>query len=333
MIRRAPRPARFGHLLAPILAGAALLAATPSASTVAAGPWPTGRSHTTTTEPSLETPSTASAEGDVMSFGPGGGTVAGLAVHVLEFPELRAVTDADGHWRIEGIPLAVDVTFVLDGGALRYPIQTATFTDVDRNLDHVTFQSPSQDIVAAFEALIGEATDPDRCHIASTVTRRGFSLYGGAADGTHGEPGSTVTIEPAPARGGTPIYFNGSAYDVIWPDRTLTETTADGGVLFANVTPGTYTLRAHKDGAEIRPVTVTCRAGVLTNASPPWGLQVVSGGLDLDDTVAFPTPTTVPVPTTVPSTTGPSGPATTVARPAPSASPASPVRGSAAYAG
>lgn len=327
-----PPVRRFRRLLGPVLAGAAVLAVIPAAATVAAGPSPVGRSHTTTTEPSLERPSTASAEGDVMSFGPGGGPVSGLRVFVLELPELAAVTDADGHWRIDGIPLAVDVTFVLDGGTLRYPIQTATFTDLDRNLDHVTFQSPSRDIVAAFEGLIGEATDPDHCHIASTVTRRGFSLYGGAADGTHGEPGATVTMEPVPTRGGTPIYFNGSAYDVIWPDRALAETTADGGVLFANVTPGTYTLRAHKDGAEIRPVTVTCRAGVLTNASPPWGLQVVAGGLDPDDTVPFPTPTTAPAPTTVPA-----GPATTRPGPGPAAPPvapgAAPVRASAGYTG
>ena len=269
-----------------------------------------GAARTTDTEPSLETPSTASAEGDVMSFGPGGGTVAGLRVFVLELPELATVTDDDGHWRIEGIPLSTDVTFVLEGGDLRYPMQTGTFTDLDRDLDWVTFQSPALEIVDLFEDLIGEATDPGRCHIASTVTRRGFSLYGGAADGTHGEPGATVTLSPPPAQGATPIYFNGLSFDVIWPDRTLAETTADGGVLFANVTPGTYTLTAQKAGAEIRPVTVTCRAGFLTNASPPWGLQVLSGGLDPDDTVPFPTQTTTtaPTPTSPPPTSMPARP-------------------------
>lgn len=268
-----------------------------------------------------------------MSFGPGGGTVAGLRVHVLELPELAAVTDDHGHWRIEGIPLATDVTFVLEGGDVRYPIQTGTFTDLDHNLDHVTFQSPAREIVDLFEDLIGETSDPDRCHIASTVTRRGFSLYGGAADGTHGEPGAIVSLSPEPAKGGTAIYFNGLSYDVIWPDRTLAETTVDGGVLFANVTPGTYTLTARKEGADIRPVTVTCRAGVLTNASPPWGLQVLAGGLDPDDTLPFPTQTTTTTaPASTTTSTSTTMPALGPAAPAPAPG-ATPVRGTPGYTG
>lgn len=69
-------------------------------------------------------------------------------------------------------------------------------------------------------------------------------------------------------------------YDVIFPDRELTATSHDGGVLFLDVNPGRYTLRASKSGAEIRDVTLDCRAGVLANASPPWGLQVEAGGLE-----------------------------------------------------
>lgn len=245
---------------------------------------------------------TTSAEGDVMPFGPAGGTVTGLSVEVLEDPGLATTTDANGHWRIDGIPVGSAATFFLHGD-VRYPIQTATFTMPAGGLDHVSFQSPSTTIVGAFEAYLHITSDPTRCHLASTVTRQGFSLYGGAPDGTHGEPGATVTISPQPAHGGTPIYFNGSRFDTIWPDRSLAATTADGGVLFVNVSPGTYTLQAHKAGAVIAPVTVRCRAGVLSNASPPWGLQVTSGGLGPTDTVPFPTTTT----TTATTTTRPVG--------------------------
>ena len=275
---------------------------------------------------------TASAEGDLMPFGPAGGTVEGLAVEVLEDPALATTTDASGHWRIDGIPVGSSATFSLHGD-VRYPIQTATFTMPVGGLERVSFQSPSRTIVGAFESYLHITSDPASCHLASTVTRQGYSLYGGAPDGTHGEPGATVSISPRPSRGGTPIYFNGSRFDTIWPDRSLSETTADGGVLFVNVAPGTYTLTAHKAGATIEPVTVTCRAGVLTNASPPHGLQVTSGGLGPTDTVPFPTATTTPPTTTTTSTTtsvpSTSGSATSGA----GARPAQPVPATPSYAG
>ena len=189
---------------------------------------------------------------------------------------------------------------------------------------------------------MAEPSRPDRCQIAATVTRRGYSVYDGAADGTHGEPGATVAISPRPSGGGTPIYFNGGVPNTIWPDRKLSETTPDGGVLFLNVPPGTYTLTATKPGATIRPVTIDCRAGVLTNASPPWGLQVLTGGLDLDEVVPFGSTTTTSTPasstTTAPggstTTTGPAGASTTtVPSTTGGAAPATPVAGAAAYAG
>lgn len=127
---------------------------------------------------------------------------------------------------------------------------------------------------------------------------------------------------------------------MIWPDRTLTETTADGGVLFTNVPPGRYTLRAHKQGAAIRSVAVTCRAGVLTNASPPWGLQVEAGGLAPDETVPFPTQTTTTTQPTAPSSTAPVAGPSTSAPSSPTdapdggpADPAVPIPGRATYAG
>lgn len=256
-------------------------------------------------------PGVVSAEGDLMNFGPMRGPVAGLTVRVVEQPERTTTTDADGHWRIEGLPVGSRATFAVDSGE-RFPIQTATFTVGTEDLERVSFQSPTQEMVDLLASIVGQPTDASRCQIASTVTRRGFSLYGGAADGTHGEPGATVTIEPAPAHGTGPIYFNGLSYDVIFPDASLHATTVDGGVLFVNVDPGTYRLRAHKDGAVIRDVEVSCRAGVLTNAAPPWGLQVLEGGLELDETEPFPTQTT--------STTTPPVPPTS---PAPAPTPAS----------
>ncbi|MFN8018284.1 MAG: hypothetical protein U0P45_09180 [Acidimicrobiales bacterium] len=277
---------------------------------------------------------TASADGDLMAFGPVGGATAGLRVWVLEDPSITTTTGASGHWHLDGIPVGSAATFALEGD-VRYPIQTATFTMPPDGLERVSFQSPNQTIVAAFESVLGIQVDPARCVIAATVTRRGYSLYHGGPDGTHGEPGATVSISPRPAAGGTPIYFNGSKFDVIWPDRSLRETTPDGGVLFVNVTPGTYVLSAHKAGATIRSAQVGCRPGVLTNAAPPWGLQVTEGGLGLDEVVPFPTaaPTTTSTSASTTSLSVPAAPITTSAAAQAPAAGAVAVPGDPGYAG
>jgi len=175
-------------------------------------------------------------------------------------------------------------------------VQTAT-SPFAADLDRVVFQAPSTGLTAALAAVLGVGIDPQRCQIASTVTRRGHDLSHPAPDGTHGEPGATAAL--APAAGDGPVYFNLTTATVIWPDRSLDATTADGGVLFANVPPGDYVLSAAEAGADIAPVRVGCRAGVITNAAPPRGLQVVTGGLD-PGTVAPTTTTTSASTSTVP---------------------------------
>ena len=76
-----------------------------------------------------------------------------------------------------------------------------------------------------------------------------------------------------------PIYFQTVRHDVIYPDRKLSRTTEDGGLLFVNVPPDTYTLRAHKEGTTFTDVMIKCRAGMIVNGAPPWGLQAVEGGI------------------------------------------------------
>lgn len=71
-----------------------------------------------------------------------------------------------------------------------------------------------------------------------------------------------------------PIDFDYLERGVILPDRRLTQTTRDGGVLWLNVPPGEYVLTAHK-GVRFTQARFRCRAGVLVNASPPWGLQAL----------------------------------------------------------
>jgi hypothetical protein len=69
-----------------------------------------------------------------------------------------------------------------------------------------------------------------------------------------------------PSAGDGPIYF-AYAGGTIFPDRTLTTTSIDGGVIFAN------TMTATKTGTTFAPVELRCRAGVLVNAAPPDDLR------------------------------------------------------------
>ena len=214
--------------------------------------------------------------GHAFNFSMEGGRLAGGIVSVLELPERVTTTAADGGWRLSDLPANRDLTFVLtkDGWTTT---QTATFR-ADQDFDRVTFQVPDTKVFALMAQFVDSTPDPTKCQLASTVTRRGHSVYDGS--GTHGEPGATVTSEPPVKAEVGPVYFNLVTYNVIFPDPKLKATSDDGGVVWANVEPGEYVLHAHKDGATFEPVLVKCRPGVLVNPSPPRGLQVLSGGLE-----------------------------------------------------
>ena len=209
-----------------------------------------------------------SGEAFLFNGGPGlEGRVANATVTVVEHPDRQVTTAEDGHFGFDGFATGDQVTLALEL-ANHHRIQTSTITLGADAIERVTFQV----VHDAIYTLLGDmlAITPDeanRCQVVTTVTRIGRSLYD---PGAHGEGGATVTIDPPTGAEG-PIYFNAS----VLPDRTLTETSEDGGVLFIQVPPGVYTLTATKLGVTFRPVTVTCRAGWLVNASPPWGLQAI----------------------------------------------------------
>jgi hypothetical protein len=209
--------------------------------------------------------------GDAFAFtlpGTPYGLIAGATLHVLEAPEFTVMTDAQGHFEFPALPPGSAATFVLEHPN-HPPARTKTFTLADAGeLTRVTFQVPDNALYGAIAGILEVELDPGACQIVTTVTRVGKSIYDA---GAHGEAGATVTIAPAvPAEQG-PIYFG----DDVIPNRTLTETSTDGGVLFVNVPPGTYELQAHKDGVTFESATMKCEAGVLVNASPPYGLQAL----------------------------------------------------------
>lgn len=214
---------------------------------------------------------TVVVRGDAFAFTLPGmpyGLIADAKIGVLELPEVSVVTDAMGHFEFPALPAGATATFVLEHADFP-PARTRTFTLPDSGaLERVTFQVPDMTLYGAIAGIVGVEIDPGACQIVSTVTRVGKSIYDA---GAHGEADATVTIAPAIPAAQGPIYFG----DDVIPDAMLTQTSSDGGVLFVNVPPGTYELQAHKDGVMFESTTMQCAAGVLVNASPPYGLQAL----------------------------------------------------------
>ena len=203
--------------------------------------------------------------GDAFDFlGP---MIRNAKISVLEDPSRTTTSGASGHFVFDDIPVGSELTLVLDHPDYM-PIQTGTHLIDEGGLDRITFQAVSPAIYGLLADGLGATPDPERCQLVTTVTRVGKSIYDAEA---HGEAGATVTLDPPLPLEQGPIYFNAS----VRPDRTLTETSADGGVLYLNVPPGEYTWTAHKDGVSFTQLEMICRAGVLVNASPPRGLQAL----------------------------------------------------------
>jgi hypothetical protein len=213
-------------------------------------------------------PALVSISGDAIPFTGGpDGRIEGAAISILEMPERSTVTTSDGHFAFADLEPGSEVTLVLEHPDY-VPIQTGTITLGPGGAERVTFQAVTPAIYAAFEGVLQLEADPSKCQMVTTVTRVGKSMYDA---GAHGEAGATVTLDPPLPDEQGPIYFNAS----VVPDRSLTETSDDGGVLFVQAPPDRYRWTAVKPGVEFTEVTMKCRAGWLVNASPPWGLQAL----------------------------------------------------------
>lgn len=195
------------------------------------------------------------------------GRISGATVSVLERPELSMTTADDGLFSFDGLYVGDGVTVVLEHPD--YPLtQTGTHTLPAEGIDDLTFQVPTKPIYDLLASVVQVTPDPTKCQMVTTITRKGGTIL---EPGAHGEAGVTVSLAPAlPAEHG-PVYFNAS----VIPDKTLTESSEDGGVLFTNAPPGEYVLSGQKAGATLNDVVFKCRAGVLVNASPPRGMNVL----------------------------------------------------------
>ncbi|HYD79870.1 MAG TPA: hypothetical protein VEC06_08675 [Paucimonas sp.] len=69
-----------------------------------------------------------------------------------------------------------------------------------------------------------------------------------------------------------PIYFNSQ----VLPDSSLRATSIDGGVVWANVPDGVYTIPASHPTRRFASFVATCKEGRLINADPPHGLKEIT---------------------------------------------------------
>ncbi len=213
---------------------------------------------------------TTAIRGTAYKFGYEGGPVVGAVIRIVEAPELVTKTGADGIYTL-AVPRGAAVTpYVEHPDFVTMHLQTYTFAD-EIGPKNVNFQMVPQIYYDAFSGALNIEPDPLRCQISSTAnTKDVFGLERNAfyAYGAHGIADVTVSAVPDL---GPPVYFS----KVTIPDKNLTVTTTDGGIVWANVPPGVYTVQGQHATRAIAPFVATCVPGRFINAGPPWGLREV----------------------------------------------------------
>jgi hypothetical protein len=210
--------------------------------------------------------------GRVFIFGPNprGLAIEGAVVSVAEAPSVSTTVDADGSFAFE-VPSGGPASFALTHDGFM-PSQSAAIEITASGIAMLGFQTPALEAVDELAAFARVTPDSNKCQISTTISRKNTEPYGGHSLGVEG---AVATLTPATDADG-PIYFGSEGpleSPTIFPDRALAATSIDGGVIFANVSPGEYALTATKAGTTFSPAVIRCRAGVLVNAAPPNGIQ------------------------------------------------------------
>ncbi len=197
--------------------------------------------------------------------------VTGATAYLLEFPDIKQPIAADGSFTFSGLAEGAEFTIAVVHPDY-YPSLSPVIAVGDKDVTDVNFQVVTKVIATYLAAVVGfNAYDPSQCHMVVTVTAMGPDQ---ATWWAPGEPGAVASIDPPlPSKHG-PFYFNTSTL----PDKTLTATTTDGGVIYAGATPGTYAITAKKEGLYFWPQKLRCVGGWLTNGVPPLGVQASKAG-------------------------------------------------------
>jgi hypothetical protein len=200
-------------------------------------------------------------------------TLAGATVAIAERPDLETTTAADGSWTLE-VPRRADVTPWIRAEGHR-DMYLQTFHTDRQDIGNINFQTPTEPVADALQALVGSFTgrDPfeDGCVVVSTVSLPdvvGMTFDEFIRFAPHGVAGARAYSDPAVPE---PIYFN----DAVLPDPDQELSSGDGGVMWTNVPPGVYEMHAEHPDVEFASFTATCQDNRLINANPPQGLHAV----------------------------------------------------------
>lgn len=125
---------------------------------------------------------------------------------------------------------------------------------------------------------LGVKLDPEMCQLVVTVCAFNKTL----ANLPQGEPNVTLTIDPPVPSTSRLMYFgmfkHGPLTNYTDPFSHPDHTSEDGGAVFLNVPPSDkpYVITAHKPGKVFSQSTLLCRKGMVANASPPQGPNVLN---------------------------------------------------------
>lgn len=177
-------------------------------------------------------------------------------------------------------PVGKPITFVIEKLGYR-TTQTATVIVPPEGLttpyNNVSLQPIDVFTFGMFALAMGVLLDENKCHVGAAVTAFHKTLN----DLPQGEENATVTLIPNPTSA-VPYYVDifrdGSLKNYPNPmTHGLTQTSQDGGVIFANLEPRDepYVLMAYKPNVSFTQMSFICRKGMFINASPPLGPMVL----------------------------------------------------------
>jgi hypothetical protein len=201
-------------------------------------------------------------------------------ITILENGE-QITTDKNGHFGPIQWPIGKPLTMVIEKPGYR-TTQSATVIVPPGGLttpyNNITLQPIDLLTFYLFEFAMGKTLNEEDCHVATTITAYHKIL----GDLPQGESHSIAQLSPATNE--TPHYFgvftSGPMKDYPNPFvRGLTETSVDGGLVYANLEPRDtpYTISAFKPNISFTQAQFICRKGMFINLSPPTGPSAISG--------------------------------------------------------
>ena len=206
--------------------------------------------------------------------------IAGATVRVAELPSLSTASGADGSYSLK-VPGGRKFTPYADAPG-HHRIHLQTWVSQGKDLRGVNFQMPTQGAYELLAAVVGAPRGPDGelvdCAVVSTFVNqavRDLTFDQFVAFGAHGVAGATARGFPELP---PPIYFNES----VIPDRSLTASTVDGGVVWPIVPKGEFFFFGEHPTKRFAPFRTTCVPGRVVNANPVQGLYELRPGEQID---------------------------------------------------